>query len=204
MTHTLNRKGLSEARPGEEIVFLCMIPADQRGKKPEEMTEMANIVLKYNPDNIIGAPMGLDGDGVRALAKRGTIITAVFNNMDDVQKMVEEIKSKKLGISVVLSGLFKDVRGICDKAGLSEHTHNISLGVFGKTQELPDEETLEITTQCGHALISPHWVKQIARRIRKGKMTCEEGAALLIKPCVCGIGNPIRIQQSLERMASSE
>jgi hypothetical protein len=202
MTHTLNRRGLSEERPGEEIVFLCMIPADQRGKKSEEMLEMANTVLKYRPDNIIGAPVGLDEEGVRTLAKRGTIITAVFTNKDDVQKLVEEIKSKRLGISVVLSGLFQDVHEVCDKAGLKGHTHNISLGIFGKTERLPGEETLEITTQCGHALISPHYVKQIVRKIRKGKMTSEEGASLLIKPCVCGIGNPQRIKKSLDSMAN--
>jgi hypothetical protein len=193
MTHTLNRRGLSEERPGEEIVFLCMIPADERGKKSEEMLEMANTVLKYTPDNIIGAPLGLDEEGIRALAKRGTIITAVFTNKDDVQKLVEEIKSKRLGISVVLSGLFQDAHEVCDKAGLSEHTHNISLGIFGKTERLPDEETLEIATQCGHALISPHYVKQIVRKIRKGKMTSEE---------VCGIGNPQRIKRSLDLMAN--
>jgi hypothetical protein len=202
MTHTLNRRGLSEERPGEEIVFLCMIPAGERGKKSEEMLEMANTVLKYAPDNIIGAPIGLDEEGVRSLAKRGTIITAVFTNKDDVQKLIEEIKSKRLGISVVLSGLFQDVHEICDNNGLKEHTHNISLGIFGKTDRLPDEETLEIVTQCGHALISPHYVKQIVRKIRKGKMTSEEGARLLIKPCVCGIGNPQRIKTSLDLMAN--
>jgi len=201
MTHTLNRTGLSEERPGEEFVYLCMITASERGNKTEQMLEMAETVMKYNPDNIIFSSTGRDAGGIRELAGRGTIITAVFNNKDDLQKLVEEVKSRKLGISVVLSGLFRDVSEICARAGLTEHTHNISLGVFGQTDRLPDEKTLEITTQCGHALISPHWVKYIVGKIKRGKMTSGEGAALLIKPCVCGIGNPVRIKNILEEMA---
>jgi len=202
MTHTLNRRGLSEERPGEEIVLLCMIPAHERGKKSEEMTELAKTVLRYKPDNIIFAPLGLDEERIIDLAARGTIITAVFTDKNAVEKLVEEIKSKKLGISVVLSGLFADVHDICAKAGLKEHTYNISLGIHGKTEKLPDEKTLEITTQCGHALISPHYVRHIAEKIKKGKITIDEGTGLLIKPCVCGIGNPCRIQETLEEMAS--
>ena len=44
MTHTLHRRGLSDERPGEEIVFLAMIPASMRGKKSEEMTRIARTV----------------------------------------------------------------------------------------------------------------------------------------------------------------
>ena len=204
MTHTLNRRGISEDRPGEEIVLLCMIPAHERGKKTEEMTDMAKTVLNYKPENIIFAPLGMDEKTVIDRVGKGAIVTAVFKEKDNVRKLVEEIKAKKLGISVVLSGLFSDVHDICSKTGLTEHTYNISLGIHGKTEQLPDEKTLEITTQCGHALISPHYVKQIVKKIKKGKMTGEEGAALLIKPCVCGIGNPCRIQKQLEEMAAGD
>jgi hypothetical protein len=54
------------------------------------------------------------------------------------------------------------------------------LGIFGKTEKLPDKKTLEITTQCGHALISPHLVEHIVKKMKKGKMTSAEGAKLLV------------------------
>jgi len=204
MTHTLNRKGLSEDRPGEELVFLCMIPAKQRGTKNEQMLQMAETVLKYHPANIIFAPAGRTPDQIKELAARGTIITAVFNSAVEVKRLVEDIKKKNLGISVVLSGLFKDINEICRSAGLTEHTHNISLGIFGRTEKLPDEKTMQITTQCGHALISPHYVAHIVKQIRKGRLSSDEGAALLVKPCVCGIGNPVRIKKILEEMVRAE
>lgn len=200
MTHTLNRRGLSEERPGEEIVFLSMVHQKEKQQKLENMRELAITVLKYKPDNIIGAPVGLKDEDIVTLCSRAGIVTAVFNNKDDVLNLVREIKSKKLGISVVLSGLFGDVRGLCKATELKEHTHHISLGIFGRKEKLPDDQTLEITTQCGHALISPHHVEHVVKQINKGKMTYAEGAGLLIKPCVCGIGNVLRTERILGEM----
>jgi len=200
MTHTLNRMGISEARPGEEIVVLCMAPRTQKAQKMEAMRKMAETVLKYEPDNIIGKPLGLEAEQIEMMAPMTGIITAVFNNKEDAEKLIEDIKSQDLGISVVLSGLFSDVRDICKCAGLKEHTYHISLGIFGRTDRLPDEKTLEITTQCGHSLISPLLVEAVVKKIRKGKMTCEEAAQLLIRPCACGIGNAQRIEKVLGEM----
>jgi hypothetical protein len=128
------------------------------------------------------------------------VVTAVFNGKESVRKLVADLKSQRLGVSVVLSGLFSDVRDLCSSAGLNEHTYHISLGVYGKTERLPDEKTLQITTQCGHSLISPALVADIIKRIKKARLTLEEGAALLVKPCACGIGNPKRIEQVLGEM----
>lgn len=200
MTHTLNRTGLSEYRAGEEIIVLCMAHGPEKAQKMEAMNRMAETILKYKPDNILGRPLGLDDEQIASMAPMTGVITAVFNNKEDVEKLVEDIKSQKLGISVVLSALFSDVRDICKCAGLKEHTYNISLGVFGKTEKLPDKKTLEITTQCGHALISAHLVESVVKKIRKGKMTVEEAARMLIKPCACGIGNTRRIEKILNEM----
>jgi hypothetical protein len=203
MTHTLNRRGLSETRSGEEIVVLCMVHQKEKGQKTEAMRKIAKTVLKYSPDNIIGAPLCLKEEAIEDLCVRAGIVTAVFNKKSDVLKMVEEIKSERIGISVVLSGLFKDVREICSTTNLREHTYNISLGVFGKTGKVPDEKILEITTQCGHALISPLLVKDIVKKIKKGKMTLAEGTNFLTKPCVCGIVNPKRTQRVLEELTNN-
>ena len=200
MTHTLNRKGLSEARPGEEIIVLCMAHRARKAGKMEEMQKIARTILKYEPDNVIGRPLGLGPEEIEMVAPVAGIVTAVFSDKKTVLQVLEDIKSQEAGVSVVLSGLFSDVRDICACAGLQEHTYHISLGILGKTDRLPAEKTLEITTQCGHSLISPHLVSAVVKKIRKKKMSCEEGARLLVKPCACGIGNPKRIEKILEKM----
>ena len=203
MTHTLNRTGLTEEKSGEEIIFLAMVQAKYKNEKAEVMKELASIIVKYNPSNFIGAPTGFTPEVLVKVAGRLSIITAVFHDMETVTELIHEIKSKKLGISIVLSGLFSDINHVCQKTGLKEHTHNISLGVFGQIQDLPEKEVMDITTQCGHALISPHYVKHLAKKVSKGKMTSKEAAGLLIKPCVCGIGNKERIGQILDSMVES-
>ncbi|GAB4341700.1 MAG: hypothetical protein Kow0099_18600 [Candidatus Abyssubacteria bacterium] len=200
MTHTLNRRGLSDERPGEEMVVLCMVHSPKKAEKMEQMSALARTVLKYKPINFVGKPMGFGEDDVETMAPMTGVVTAVFSNMDDVRNLVQEIKSQKLGISVVLSGLFSDVHDVCKCAGLKEHTHHISLGLYGKTDRLPDEKTLEIITQCGHSLISPQLVEAVAKKIRKGSMTLAEGADMLCKPCACGIGNPQRIEKILAHL----
>lgn len=203
MTHTLNRTGLTEEKSGQEIVFLAMVQARQKDKKTEQMKELASLIVKHNPINFIGAPTGFTLETLVKVAGRLSIITAVFHDLETVAQLVQEIKAKKLGISIVLSGLFSDINHICQKTELKEHTHNISLGVFGQTDRLPDKDILEITTQCGHALISPHYVKHLLKKVSKGRMSSQEAARLLIKPCVCGIGNTERIEKILDRMAAA-
>ncbi len=75
--------------------------------------------------------------------------------------------------------------------------------MFGLPAGLPDKKTLEITTQCGHALISPHLVEHIVKKIRKHKMTSAEGAKLLVKPCFCGIANPNRFEKILDEISAA-
>jgi len=200
MTHTLNRTGLSEARSGEEIIVLCMVHRAEKAQKMEEMKEIARTVLGHEPENVIGRPLGLDNETIEMMAPMTGIITAVFTSKDDALKVVKEIKSKKPGISVVLSGLFSDVHDICDCAGLREHTHHISLGIHGRTARLPDGKTLEITTQCGHSLIASNLIVALLKKIRKGKMTTEEAALCLAKPCACGIVSMKRVKEILEGM----
>jgi hypothetical protein len=172
----------------------------QKAEKAEAMQKIAETVLKYKPENVIGRPLGLNDETIEMMAPMTGVVTAVFTDKKDVEKLVEEIKQKQLGISVVLSGLFSDVRDICRCTGLKEHTYHMSLGVFGKTDRMPDEKTLEITTQCGHSLISASLVEAILKKMRKGKLSPEEGARLLVKPCACGIGNTKRIEKILREM----
>jgi hypothetical protein len=177
-----------------------MAHGPEKPQKMDSMRKAAEIILAYNHVNMIGRPLGLDDESIKMLAPAMGIITAVFDNREDVDKLVSEMKAQKLDVSVVLSGLFSDVHETCKCAGLTEHTYNISLGVYGKTEKPPDHQTMEITTQCGHALISPHLVDAVVKKIRKGKMTVEEAARMLIKPCACGIGNTTRIGRLLGEM----
>ncbi|MCJ7771507.1 MAG: hypothetical protein MUP22_00060, partial [Desulfobacterales bacterium] len=106
MTHTLNRLGLTDKAPETEFVFLCMVNQKEKPEKSGAMKTIAETIFNYNPDNFIGAPMGLTSDDVISLAPATGIVTAVFTNKEDVFGLIKDIKSQKLGISVVISALF--------------------------------------------------------------------------------------------------
>ena len=78
MTHTLDRMGLSDARPGEEIVVLCMVHFKKRAEKAQDMQEMARIILKHRPDNVIGSPLGLPEVALIPMVGFAGVVTALF------------------------------------------------------------------------------------------------------------------------------
>lgn len=204
MTHSLHRKGLSVGKPGEEMVVLCMVHSEQKKDGADDLVRAAEILLNHSPANFIGSPLGFSDEDVISWVPGGGIFTAVYTDFQEVVEVVSEIRSEDLDISVTLSGLFDDVHKICSNTGLTEHTYNCSLGIHGEKEKLPDEKILEITTQCGHGLVSSSYVKHIAKKIEDGKMTISEGAKKITKPCVCGIVNPKRTEKILREIVQSE
>lgn len=204
MTHTLNRTGLSSDRPDDEVVILIMAHYKFKADKGPQLMQAAKTVLKYQPDNFIGLPLGLTPEQIVPMAASTGIVTAVFRNTDAVCNLVADLKDQALGLSVVLSGVFKGVHDICRRTGLTEHTSHVTAGIFGQTERLPDDSTMAITTQCGHALVSRHSVADTVKKIRKGKLTPAEGAKILARPCICGVVNPSRTANLLHRMATAD
>ena len=73
-----------------------------------------------------------------------------------------------------------------------------SLGVFGSLDKLPPREVREINSMCGHGMVSFNLIKKVIEEVKLGRMTPEQGAHLLAKPCECGAFNLTRARQVLE------
>jgi hypothetical protein len=101
----------------------------------------------------------------------------------------------------VLSGLFDDVRRCCKNTGSREHTYLHSLGFFGKIQDLPSADELELITMCGHGLVAANRVRSLVRDIRLGQTTPDEAAESVAGPCLCGIVNQARATEIIDRLA---
>jgi hypothetical protein len=128
------------------------------------------------------------------------VVTAAFDNDVTVKRVLQTLKQEDLGLCLVVSGLITEIQRICREVELKPHTVHLSLGVFGKKDLLPSEEVLEVTTMCGHHCVSPQSVEYYVDQIKKGKITVEDAAQDLAKPCVCGIVNPTRVRQVLEKL----
>ena len=118
--------------------------------------------------------------------------------------MLKELHEADLGISIVVSGVFDDVFDVCRRAGIKPHTVNMSLGIWGRVDGLPEDGVLELCTMCGHALISPRLVETLIERVKKGFATPEEMAVELGKQCMCNIFNVERAVSIIHRILSAE
>ena len=85
------------------------------------------------------------------------------------------------------------------EVGVKPHTAFLSLGIHGKKALLPEEQVLEMTTMCGHGMVSSKLAKAVLKKVESGDMTPEEGARLLAQPCPCGIFNTDRCEALLEQ-----
>jgi hypothetical protein len=86
-------------------------------------------------------------------------------------------------------------------ADARRHTVEWSLGIWGRTDLLPSDDVLSITTMCGHGMVAASLVERMALEVRRNRLSAEEAALQLARPCVCGIFNPVRAAMLLRAMA---
>ncbi len=204
MTHSLHRRGTAESL-SEDYVMLCLpaIGVNDEGHDPK-LQEFLRIALRHDPVNIGAISMGnmfshKPEDVVNAAHG---IVHAVFVNKETVTEVLKELEEADLGMSVVVSGIFKNVDECIEKAGLKHHTANFSLGIWGRTEKLPSNDILEVTTMCGHAMVSANLVKAMVAEIKAGTKTPEAAAKVLAPQCACGVFNPARTAKLLAAMAN--
>ena len=166
--------------------------------------KLYEILLKYPHVNSgevkTGSEFNAEMDDILAGFEDTSVIHIVFNDKEVVIKVLEEIKAADLGVSVVLTGVFDETHACCKKSGLTPHTLNQSVGIMGRTERLPNDQVLGITTMCGHGLVAASLVLSLVKKIRRKKMTLEKAAAELAQPCICGIFNPKRAEALLETL----
>jgi len=130
--------------------------------------------------------------------------SVVFDSKASLLGALTELKEADLGHSVVVSGIFDDVFDVCSAIGTGPHTVNMSAGIWGRTDLLPERKILEITTMCGHGYVSRYLVKHLIERVKHGEIALADAAVELSKQCICNFFNPIRAAQLIEKYIAGE
>lgn len=198
MTHTLHRQAdeYCPESPVCDIVFLSMAAQGFNSKDSKEKLKSVFRTLQKHPhanladDNQGGIFTGVTEEEIIEKATDKAYMGAVFTEYSTLRDVLEELKEKDLGMSVVVTGEFEPVFEILKDVGLKPHTVNMSLGVFGKKGLLEADEIIAITSMCGHGMISPEWVKQKIKEIAEGTSTPEKASLELARGCTCGVFNP--------------
>jgi len=206
MTHTLHRKGTVE-NLSDDFPFLIM-SAKGFPNEPgsgEKMAEILKIAQKYNPvnwgDMRTGNEFSTPLEEVLEKVDERSIVHAVYTNVDDAAAFVKDLAAKDFGLSVVVSAPFELAKQVAEKAGVGRHTMEYSGGIWGALDKLPADWVLEITTMCGHGMVSRYLVEDLTERVKKGRMTAKAAAEELAKQCCCGIFNPVRAAKLIKKQA---
>jgi len=205
MTHSLHRRGERESLENDFVVLGCpSTGVNKKGSAPKTQ-KFLSICYENGPVNLgdmkTGNIYNTTMDDILDHVTDGTIVQCTFDNREKVVALLKQLKDDKPGISVIISGLTDVVQQCMDEAGLGRiHSLEYSMGTWGKTERLPNYEVLELTTMCGHAMISANLVDKLVRDIKRGRKTVEEAVLDMTKCCTCGNFNLTRAGQLLRKM----
>lgn len=212
MTHSNHRRGDRESL---EEDYVILVRGDLRSR-PDKARKAVWILADHNPAGLIkrrtGKPLRYmrnwkEGMELKELVKDPEppiYVAGVYMRKKDVEGCIKDLAEANLGFSIVVSGIYDDVFDICKKVGTGPHTVNMSMETIGRTELLPEDKILEITTMCGHSLVSQYLVRHLIDRVRKGKMTAEEAGLELGKQCVCNFFNPVRAAKIIEEYVTRQ
>jgi len=204
MSHTLHRRGTLESLKNDYVVFAMSAKGVNEVASKVKLKRFLEIVKQYGPVNLGDMRTGnryitTDQDIIEK-TQDTSIVHGVFDNRESLIKALKALKDEDMGISVIVSGLLGDVQGCCQEAGVKRHTCETSLGIWGKTERLPDEDILRFTTMCGHGQVPFNLIKKMIAEVKEGRLTVREAAEEMAKPCQCGVFNPRRAEAMLEEI----
>ncbi|MFZ7104709.1 MAG: hypothetical protein ACOWWO_18900 [Peptococcaceae bacterium] len=196
MTHSLHRSGPIESQKKDFNWFMYQTKGiNDFNIKPKalEFIAAAEAVGSENWGDVkTGPKTQYPVEEIKDKITDKSRIRGVFTKREQVVAFLKRIKEKDLGQSVVITGVLAEVLPACAEAGVTPHSINYSLGVWGKKDNLPDETTLSVTTMCGHHMIPPKYVEHMIEQVQKGRLTADEAAVKLANFCYCGIFNQVR------------
>jgi hypothetical protein len=223
MTHTLHRIGDRKSLQRDYVVYGLSAQdaelTDRALKKRDTRkahTRFMEICMMHDPVNA-GCIYPSSNPYSKTLAKGNTWFDemklemlpftenlAVFDDLKKVSAVLKDLKEADIGMSIVVSGIFDEVNECCREAGLKRHTVNMSLGIWGREDLVPERKVLDIVTMCGHGLVSRHLVKDLIDKVKNRLITADEAGIRLGAQCVCGAFNTARASDLIKEMAAED
>jgi len=219
MTNTLHRFGAAESLEDDYIVFAMAARGINEAGAPPKLRTFLRMALKHGPVNVGNAIAGgifrpaahltplahwghremLDPEAVVESIDACTTVAVVFDEAARMEAFLRDLREADLGISVNVSALTDQARTCCNRAGITRHSVEYSLGFHGDLHRLPEGRVLELSTMCGHGMVSHNLARKMMDWVREGRRSPREAASYLARFCTCGIYNPTRAVRILEQ-----
>jgi hypothetical protein len=232
MTNTLHRysehyafEPAADPAPVEDdyIVFAMASRDLNDDNLVEKYRAFLRLALKHEPVNIGDATKGgalrprqdmnptahwrrdqrPDPEQVIAGIEGHTTVAAVFDSYAAMTAFVEELKAADLGISINISAPMEEAERCCRETGISRHSVEYSLGFRGRVDKLPDATTLELSTMCGHGMLSADFARKMVDWVKENRRTPAEAARYMARFCTCGVFNVSRAERIIREACAS-
>jgi hypothetical protein len=218
MTNTLHRYGPAESFRDDYVVFaIASRGKNEQGALPK-LRRFLEMAVPFKPVNLGDAVHGgalrpsrsmspmshwnrdetPDFQAVINGLNEQCTVAAVFDNRVAAEDFVKAVREADLGLSINISTSIDGAEQCCFAAGIPRHSVGYSLGFEGKTERLPDENVMMLSTMCGHGMVSHSLAKKMIDWVKEGRRTPEQAAHYLTRFCSCGIFNPSRAKRVLE------
>lgn len=125
-------------------------------------------------------------------------VAAVFDSYEKLCGFVGALARADLGVSINIAAPMEAAHRCCQEAGLKRHSVEYSVGFRGRCERLPDARTLELSTMCGHGMVSAAFARKMLDWVKENRRTPAEAAAYLARFCSCGVFNTRRAERLLE------
>jgi len=204
MTNTLHRQGTHDGLSRDYVIFVTLAKGiNNKGAGPK-MQRFLRLALEEGPVNIGTDKKNLitaDGDVEAMVAgiNDGSHPTAVFDNPEAIRRLVGKLKKEDLGVSITISALTDEVDEILRSEGIVRHSIEHSIGILGRTERLPTQQILELSSMCGHGCVSHNHVRKMIDWTKMAKLTPKQAATYLARPCSCGAFNIARAEELLTK-----
>ena len=204
MTHTLHRRGTEESLKNDYVLLVTAASGINHVGSLDKLRKVLEVIWDVGPANVGSQHLGtiLQGysmEEIKAALNEVPRIRCSFSSKEKMREIIRRLLELDLGMSVTVEGPTGDIVEMSRELGIKPHSINLSLDIWGKKESLPSEEVLEFVTMCGHGLISQHLVKKVIEDVKNGRKTPQKAAIEIGIPCVCGIYNPDRAVQLLEK-----
>jgi len=216
MTNTLHRYGTAESFRDDFVLFAIPCKGKNEIGAVDRLREFLRICEKHDPVNIGNSDFGSyrpsadlgpnvhwnrdelpDHQQVVEGVHRTATAAAVFGSAENAESCLGELIDADLGLSINVSTSVEGAQQLAKSCGIERHSVEYSLGFEDAHDLLPDGKVLELSTMCGHGMVSANLAKKMLDMVKEGRRSPKSAAITLARFCPCGVFNPKRAERLL-------
>ncbi len=218
MTNTLHRYGSAKSFDDDYIIFAIACKGKNDQGAVEKLKTFLEICATHQPVSMGNSELGsyrpssklrpfvhwgrdLDPDhqGVVDTVHKLRTVAAVFDRRDRAESCLGELIEADLGLSVNVATSVEAAREAAQACDIKRHSVEYSLGFADPHDHLPNGQVLQLSTMCGHGMVSSNLAAKMLDMVREGRRSPHEAAVTLARFCACGAFNPVRAKRLLSQ-----